>query len=83
MSDEELAKAIDPLVESLDINKDGFIDYGEYKLATSGDKKNNWTMNIPYFVFFSLMFTAKTVLQSGYVIQTLFWVVQIKYILNL
>lgn len=39
MSDEELAKAIDPLLESIDLNKDGFIDYGEYKVATGGDKK--------------------------------------------
>lgn len=39
MSDEEISNVIDPLLESIDKNNDGYIDYAEYKVATEKDDK--------------------------------------------
>lgn len=33
MSDSDFENAVDPIMESLDRNKDGYIDYGEYRLS--------------------------------------------------
>lgn len=33
MSDADFENAVDPIMESLDRNKDGYIDYGEYRLS--------------------------------------------------
>lgn len=38
MSDEELARIIDPILTTVDRNNDGFIDYGEYRLNSEQQK---------------------------------------------